>query len=100
LTREFVENRREAREHSGVLQDLRRRRGRRKAGQLATPYHVRKHQGGSELPILARDDDILGESGSLHQDSRAKWSDADPCAGRQLEVLGQASVECQSLVRI
>ena len=49
---------------------------------------------------MAANDDVLRKAGGLREDPRAQRPDADPRAGGELEVLGQAAIEDEALARI
>ena len=97
--RERVERSRESRATAGCASIV----ARRSVGAPASARHVARFGKISAVTSSRSwpgDHDVLREIAELREQPRAQRADADPGAGRELEVLGEPSVESEALRRI
>ena len=83
-----------------VNQNLGRCIGRELGAQFTARFRVGKHQCHDIVAVGPGEYHVSHIGREVIDEARAQWSDAGPSAGGQLEVLGDATIEQQSLARI
>ena len=98
--RQRVEEARES-AHARIGQQRRDGSIRREIGRkLAAGIEIGKNQRGDFVAVGAGQHHVAHQRREMRDERRAQRPDADPGAGRKLEILGEAAVEQQALGRI